>query len=43
VPSTGTTATVAGGETTGATTETGTTTAKRAASERKPKNTNPNS
>ena len=37
VPTTGTTATTAGAETPGATTETGTTTAKRAASERKPK------
>ena len=43
VPSTGTTATAAGGETTGTTTEAGTTAAKRAASERKPKNTNPSS
>ena len=37
VPTTGTTATTAGAETSGATTETGTTTPKRTASERKPK------
>jgi hypothetical protein len=37
VPTTGTTATAAGAKTSDATTETGTTTAKRAASERKPK------